>query len=485
MRCSWTCLLSVMCSASYLISTPIEESKGCKGRTKLERRCMELSESLPEITDRQMEWGRKKMRKEGIFFGRGRGKKREMVFWCQECGHNEVVDIPPLMVSLTKRYRCPGCGRNVNVCQRAVSLHEIQEKSIVFSVVTMCEGLQVVRNFCIRKLNFWSTSTIYHCDEVFQNWFDVEKGKEVILSRPYYRTPYSFRWYFHDPFKVKKHNGHATGNFDMDDVYSLSNMWRYPKAKVCKVLRRNGWKDRMLGMNAGPVDLWRNLLTNPAAEIMAKGGQYDVLDYWLQMGGRLRDTSLWLPSLKICNRHGYIIRDANLWFDHWKMLQQLGMDVRNPKFICPEDIMKEHVVLQEKMDRVEMKRELEKLNSQAKNWEGFYSEEKGRFFGVSFSDGEISVHVIRSVAEMLEEGTRLHHCVYKMGYYKRNESLILSARGREDERLETVEVNLENFTVVQSRGLQNRPSVMHRDIVELVEKNMGVIRRAAKCVNVK
>jgi hypothetical protein len=137
------------------------------------------------------------------------------------------------------------------------------------------------------------------------------------------------------------------------------------------------------------------------------------------------------------------------------------------------------------MDRVEMKRELEKLNSQAKNWEGFYSEEKGRFFGVSFSDGEISVHVIRSVAEMLEEGTRLHHCVYKMGYYKRKESLILSARGREDERLETVEVNLENFTVVQSRGLQNRPSVMHRDIVELVEKNMGVIRRAAKCVNVK
>jgi hypothetical protein len=86
---------------------------------------------------------------------------------------------------------------------------------------------------------------------------------------------------------------------------------------------------------------------------------------------------------------------------------------------------------------------------------------------------------VGSVAEMLEEGAKMHHCVYKMGYYKKPESLILSARDRGGNRLETVEVNLKRFQVVQSRGLQNNPTSAHGDIVALVEKNMNLIRTAA------
>ena len=72
----------------------------------------------------------------------------------------------------------------------------------------------------------------------------------------------------------------------------------------------------------------------------------------------------------------------------------------------------------------------------------------------------------------------MHHCVYRMGYYKRPESLILSARDRGGNRLETVEVNLNTFSVVQSRGLQNHPTLAHADIIRLVEQNMNLIKRA-------
>ena len=41
-----------------------------------------------------------------------------------------------------------------------------------------------------------------------------------------------------------------------------------------------------------------------------------------------------------------------------------------------------------------------------------------------------------------------------------------------------MEVNLDTFSVVQSRGLQNHPTQAHADIVRLVEQNMNLIKRA-------
>ncbi len=72
----------------------------------------------------------------------------------------------------------------------------------------------------------------------------------------------------------------------------------------------------------------------------------------------------------------------------------------------------------------------------------------------------------------------MHHCVYDREYYKKPESLILSARDRGGNQLETVEVSLRTFTVVQSRGLQNHPTTAHAEIVRLVEDNMNLIRKA-------
>jgi len=127
--------------------------------------------------------------------------------------------------------------------------------------------------------------------------------------------------------------------------------------------------------------------------------------------------------------------------------------------------------------------ELKKLNSQAKDWEQYYKEQKGKYFPIVFDNGKIFCHVMKSVAEICEEGTRMHHCVFRMGYYKKRESLILSARDRQGNRLETVEVNLDSYKVVQSRGLQNSYTSAHDEIISLVNKNMNLIRRAGKRQN--
>ena len=67
----------------------------------------------------------------------------------------------------------------------------------------------------------------------------------------------------------------------------------------------------------------------------------------------------------------------------------------------------------------------------------------------------------------------MHHCVYTNGYYKKPDSLILSARDRiTDHRIETIEVNLKTLSVEQSRGVCNENTIHHGRIIELVNNNI-------------
>jgi hypothetical protein len=66
----------------------------------------------------------------------------------------------------------------------------------------------------------------------------------------------------------------------------------------------------------------------------------------------------------------------------------------------------------------------------------------------------------------------MHHCV--CGYYNKPNSLILSAK-IDGKRIETIEVRLTDYTLIQSRGLQNKSTKYHNRIVKLIEDNMGEI----------
>lgn len=131
------------------------------------------------------------------------------------------------------------------------------------------------------------------------------------------------------------------------------------------------------------------------------------------------------------------------------------------------------------MNREEARqREIDKMR-EALGWEKTYAQEKGRFFGICFGNEDIVITVIRSVAEMVEEGEAMHHCVYACGYYKKKESLILSAKDKEGHRIETIELSLRTFTIVQSRGVCNSITPMHNEIIELVNKNINLIKKVA------
>ena len=94
----------------------------------------------------------------------------------------------------------------------------------------------------------------------------------------------------------------------------------------------------------------------------------------------------------------------------------------------------------------------------------------------------MTIVCIKSVDEVAEEGTLLHHCVFNNGYYKKEDSLLLSARdNRSQNPVETIELDLKSFRILQSRGNCNQDSPFHGEILSLLESNMQEIRKI--CIN--
>lgn len=158
------------------------------------------------------------------------------------------------------------------------------------------------------------------------------------------------------------------------------------------------------------------------------------------------------------------------------ILDRLDKDIRSPKYIMPTDIKSAHdhwvKKLHEKQNKERFERELKKAIED----EAEFKELKGKFFGVSITENEITISVLESVRDHILEGEALCHCVGQGGYALRENSLILSAVVN-GVKTETIEINLNNMTIAQCRGLQNQNSEYHDKIVDLMKRNIHIIKK--------
>lgn len=438
-----------------------------KPRNKTERLVAELSKKLPAITEIQKQWAKVTCFEKIGYYCKGK-------VWCMSCGRVHDKISSPLGIDIVgDETVCPHCGTRLKI------KNSRKRKSIerwYFTIATTCMGFQVFRQFIIEKSMYRVSENIaggnepYFCiNEAVQNWI-TEDGKEYIMARPckYIPTVYD-AWNFCKPMSIKDK---GSGRYSYSpDKYDINSKFVYPIRRVIPKLKRNGFTFRCNGVSASSLAVM--LLTDNEAEMLIKTKQYDLL-YAKSIRGIPQDIK---PSINICNRNGYIVKDASLWIDYIHMLQHFNMDTRNAKYVCPADLKKEHDKLLKRRNREEARqKEIDRMR-EAQGWEKTYAQEKGRFFGICFGNEHIVITVIKSVAEMAEEGEAMHHCVYQMGYYKKKECLILSAKDKAGNRIETIEVNLKSFKVVQSRGVCNSNTEMHGEIISLVNQNMNLIRQ--------
>ena len=215
------------------------------------------------------------------------------------------------------------------------------------------------------------------------------------------------------------------------------------------------------------------LLTDSRAETMFKAGRKSELNYFLQHP--MYFDTYW-NTYKIVLRNNYAISDISLWVDYISLLERCGKDIHNAHYVCPSDLKAEHDRYQERARVIREREEREAQRKKALENEERFRELKGKFFGLSFTDGLLVVSVLESVDDYYKEGNALHHCVGQCEYYLKPKSLVFSAR-IDNQRIETIELSLETFKVLQSRGLCNKPTEYHDRIIRLVQKNARQIRK--------
>lgn len=429
-----------------------------KPRSKRERLVVELSSKLPAITEAQIRWGKKHCFPHNAY-------KCKNEIWCSECGR--------LWVDITGQkegyIRCPYCGERLEIkSSRKKKLRQYE----YMTIVTAVDKFQVLRHIEIGKQKSTDMGDMwYHSMEVCQQWI-TEDRKETVMARPMNMGKNA--WIYTQPMSIKN-----SVDYYGYDCYSI-NGCVYPKVKLLPILRRNGLRTSFHGVT--PAVLIRALLgESKYAEMLLKTKQYSMLEFYMYRGGIFHP---W--AVNICNRNGYIIKDGSMYDDYIRLLDYFHLDTHNAHYVCPKNLRKAHDELLKRKQKIEARERMEreriermKKEKELKRNIAVFWKKIQPFLGLQIKDEGIVICPLESVTQYYQEWKTMHHCVYNCAYYARKESLVLSAR-KNGKRLETIEVNLNTFKIVQSRGVCNEDSKYHKQIIRIMENNMAeIIRRAA------
>lgn len=420
-----------------------------KPKNKRQKRIVELSLKLSQISEEQSQYGKKKS-----FISSGFQRKKTN--WCHECGHTWRFE------NKNKKVICPKCGEKLKLLETLSSRYSEKRYYTIFDKV---EEYQVLRHFMVSKWCKVGYPACITIDECVQNWISPD-GKIENMAKTTFMNYYSDSWNMSSPIELRRDS----------DKYNIYSYYIYPKKKIIPELKRNGFKGWLHDIS--PYYLLPNLLSQPKIETLMKAKQYKLLKYFCNGYGISIIDKYW-PAIKICIRNNYIVKDATIWCDLIDMLIYLKKDIRNSKHVCPEDLNAEHnkymIMRLRVIEREERKAKIEKAKKNEQEYKAFID----RFKDICITDGVICIEPLKSVSEFIREGDILHHCVFANEYYKKENSLILSAKIN-NKSVETIEIDLEQMKLVQSRGLMNKNTEYHERIKELIENNINVIKKCRK-----
>ena len=418
-----------------------------KPRNKFERNIVEASKHLQPLTSKQIQWGLDHSIK---YVGH---KSSKNVVICTKCGHQWKSD------TKRKHEKCPHCNTRLSIYEgRKRTFKECE----YFTVITACKDYQVVRSIMVKCFLKVGKTAEYEWAEVMQRWI-APNGEHVTFARlrQTMGTICYDLWLFYTPLELRR----ELVIYNYIDTHKIC-----PFMSVTHEIRKRGFKKSFYGQS--PLNFLHALLTNNQMETLLKTRQTKLLRYFMEHPHS--NVEDYWQSIRICLRNGYKVHDAIIWCDYIDALKYLGKDIRNKKYVCPQNLHREHDKACTKVTEKELEKEIRGNTPKFLSKEQCYLLDKGRFFGLHFSDGFICIKVIESVKAMLLEGKAMHHCVGN--YYNRKDSLIFSAT-IDGKRIETVEVSLTTLKVVQSRGVCNSNTEYHDRIISLVESNAELIRK--------
>jgi len=418
-----------------------------KPKNRFQEQIVEASKNLPKLTDVQVNWGYKHCIEHIAH------KTRKGLITCLDCGHKWTDK------EMTSEHcTCPHCNLKLKV-------EETRRRTFLdyeyLCVVTAHKGYQVLRYLYIECNMKVGEKAHYYHSEVVQKWI-ASDGRHVTMAKLRPMGFFVHGWVYHSGLEIRPEKA----------LYNITPTEIYPHQTLIPELKRAGYKKPFGKLT--PFDAIHYLLSESKAETLLKAGQTKLFEYFAY--DRSRGINEYWPSVKICLRNNYQIKDPQMWCDYTDLLCSFEKDLRNAKYVCPDNLKAEHDKYVRKRREWLKKQDAIEARRKAQEDEAYFKEIKSKFFGIQFTDGLIQVHVLESVDEIMQEGEAMHHCLYTNKYHLKPDSLILSAciNGK---RLETIELSLTEMKVLQSRGICNKNTQYHKQIIKLVENNVPLIQQ--------
>lgn len=141
--------------------------------------------------------------------------------------------------------------------------------------------------------------------------------------------------------------------------------------------------------------------------------------------------------------------------DYWNDCEKLNLDLKREDILLPPDLAQAHQRTNEALAEARRQKELEETRRMQEEF-GKRLKKLERDF--DFESGALLIRPARSHAELIDEGSALHHCVAT--YAKKHLSgqtviFFIRKKSKPDKPFYTLEYNPKTESIVQCRGLHN------------------------------
>ena len=425
-----------------------------KARTKLQIRVKMLSEGLPRITKTQGKWSYEYCLPHLAYANKSSA-------FCLDCGKIFSLD----MIS-RKKATCPSCKTKLNVeFTRKTTNTEVN----YFAITHVVEEFQVGEYFELRANYKKGEKVKYFLRAILEDWI-LPNGKITKIGMQHNTSWHCDSW--SGDWEIRENNKFRN-YYEYSGKYDVYPRKYHPDSVFKPEYRKIGINKNLYGLTL--PEAINIIPNNPKAETLLKAKRFEFLEKMAT--DEMRISKYW-SSIKIVLRNRYKIIDSSIWFDYIHLLRYFGKDLHNAVYVCPKNLKKEHDRYVEKKRVRQRKEELERKRREIEEAEEAFKSKIERFLGFCIKSGNIVVKVLETVKEFEQEGDILNHCLFANEYYAKEQSLILSARIN-NVPIETIEINLEQMKIEQSRGFDNKPSEHNKKIVSLVKSYLPQIRKIA------
>jgi hypothetical protein len=411
-----------------------------KPRNKKEVEVQDLYFLLPQISLAQ----KKDARKRAIIHV---GHRTPNITTCMTCGNQ--------FKTTKSKYKCT-CGYTLDII-------DSKKRSCVsngyYGIIDTISNYQVIRVFYVSQTSVWKQPSNYFIFEVCCQFIN-EKGRVFILSH-LTKGSWNRTWNFASTWQIRNYKRYVH-NCEFNAIYSKMN--------VLPIIKRNGFDNYFADLT--PLTLFNALLGSSHFETLWKAKQYYLAQYYVYKG---YDAAEYIAPIKCAIRNNYIVTDR-IWVDHISTLRELGKDIHNAKYVCPDNLSDVHLRYIAKLDRLHKKQEFEKRKQLIQEHDIEYQKWVKPFLSLVFEKDGITINVLKSVQEFYEEGSRHKHCIFLNKYYQQIDTLCFKAI-IDGTSVENIAYNLPGKKVDHAAGYENMESDYHDKIIKLINNNKSKINK--------